>query len=65
MDEQLKQRVLMAVLAFNLIIIAYQILFNSGLVFGDAFSWGRLAIGLLIAVAGAGVAYVVVQKTQS
>ncbi len=58
MDEQQKQRVMMAIVAFNIVIIAFQIIFNSGL-FGFPFSVGRLLIGLVIAAVVGGIGYVV------
>ena len=64
MDEQRKQCILMAILVFNLIIIAFQIVFNSGL-FGNEFSWLKLLIGLVVAAVAAGITYFVVQKTQN
>lgn len=63
MDENLKQRLLMAVLAFNITIIVYQIGFNSGL-FGNDYSHVKLAIGLVAAAAVGGAAYLGVQMTQ-
>ena len=63
MDEYLKQRLMMAALAFNITIIVYQIGFNSGM-FGNDYSHFKLAIGLVIAAVLAGVAYVGVQMTQ-
>ncbi len=63
MDEQQKQRVMMAIVAFNMVIIAYQIIFNSGL-FGFPFSVGKLLIGLVVAAVIGGVAYVVAGLTQ-
>jgi hypothetical protein len=63
MDETLKRRVMFAIVAFNLTIILYQLIFNSG-VFGFPFTWGKLAIGLVIAAAAAGVGYAVAQFTE-
>lgn len=52
MDDSLKQKTLIALAAFNLTIIAYQILLNS-----NPFSWGRLAVGLVLSLAAGGIAF--------
>ena len=51
MDEEQKQRVMKAVLTFNLIIIPYQIFFNL------QFDILRLLLGVLIAGVAAGIVY--------
>lgn len=61
MDEQLKQSLLMAVLAFNVIIILFQ-LFLNGVILGE-FSWVKMVIGILLALAGAGAAFFGVKMT--
>ena len=54
MNEQLKQRLIMAALGFNLTIIGYQVVFNSGF-FGFQFTILKVILGLAIAaVVGAG-----------
>ena len=60
MNEQLKQRVMTAVVGFNLTIIAYQLGFN----WGEDFSWTKLLLGLVIAVVVGGVVYVGMQFMQ-
>ncbi len=62
MDEKQKQRVMAAVLVFNLILIFYQIFFN-GFLFGE-FTIVKLLIGLLLSAAGAGATYLAVQFAQ-
>lgn len=50
MDDSVKQRMMVAFVAFNIVMILFQFLFN----FGDAFTWGKLFMGLVVAgVAGA------------
>lgn len=53
MDERTKQRVLLAVVAFNITVIGFQLLFN----FGDAFTWTRALIGFACGLVAAGVGY--------
>lgn len=49
MDEAQKKSVMMAILAFNVTFILFMVLFN----YGEAFTWGKVLLGLLI---GAGAA---------
>lgn len=58
MDDNQKQRVMMAVLAFNFVIIAYQIFFNW------QFSFLKFLLGALIAGACAALAYFATQMSQ-
>ncbi len=60
MDELLKQRLMMAIVAFNLTIIIYQVGFNSG----GSFTMLKVFIGVAIAAAAAAAAYVATQMTQ-
>jgi hypothetical protein len=54
MDDEQRQRLMIALVAFNLTIVIYQVVFNMGL-FGFTFSAGKLMLGLLLAAAvGAG-----------
>jgi hypothetical protein len=51
MDESQKQRVMYAIIAFNLTIITYQVIFNMG----ESFTWLKLLGGIVLAaVIGAG-----------
>jgi hypothetical protein len=52
MDEDLKQRILPALLVFNVVIIAYQLIFNY-----LSFSWLKFLLGAVIAGGCAGAAY--------
>lgn len=63
MDEQTKQALLVGILAFNLIIIFFQILFNGfpGIIVSE-FSWLRLFAGLVLAAAVGGGIFAVVRK---
>ena len=63
MDEKIKQRVMMAVVGFNLTIIIYQIGFNSSF-FGNQFSATRLFGGIVLALIVAGICFMVVKLTQ-
>jgi hypothetical protein len=63
MDEQQKQRVLMAVLAFNVTAIGFQFVFNMGF-FGFGFTWLKLVLAVVLGAIAAGVAYVGTQMTQ-
>ena len=63
MDEQQKQRVLVAILAFNVTAIGFQLVFNMGF-FGFSFTWLKLTLALILGAVAAGVAYVGVQMTQ-
>jgi cell shape-determining protein MreD len=53
MDKQ-QNSVLIAVIAFNVVIIGYQYLFN-----WDPFSWLRFLLGAFLASIAAGVAFAV------
>jgi hypothetical protein len=63
MDEQQKQRVLMAVLAFNVTAIGFQFVFNMGF-FGFGFTWLKIGLAVVLGAIAAGVAYVGTQMTQ-
>ena len=63
MDDLLKQRLLWAAIGFNFTMITYQVVFNSGMWFGQ-FSILKLLIGLLIAAAAGGGGYLAAQMTQ-
>jgi hypothetical protein len=63
MDDQVKQRVMYALIAGNLAVIVFQIVFNSGL-FGGAFQWSMLAVGVVIGLAVAAGTYFAVQALE-
>jgi hypothetical protein len=63
MDESQKQRVMLAIVAFNLTIITYQLIFNMNM-FGFTFTWVKLALGLVLAAVVGGAAYVGAQFMQ-
>ena len=52
MDEVTKQKLLFSVVAFNIVVVLYQIIANS-----NPFSWGRLLIGMLIGAVVAGIVF--------
>lgn len=58
MDEQIKQAVLYAILAFNLVVIVFQLALNSG----ESFSYVKLLLGILLGAAIAGGVFFVVKK---
>lgn len=64
MDEQTKQALLIAILAFNIIIILFQVLFNGflGGIFFKEFSYLRLFLGIVIAAGLGGGIFVVMRK---
>lgn len=64
MDEQTKQALLVAILAFNIVIILFQVLFNGfpGIIIG-AFDPLRLLVGIVLAaVVGGGIFAVMRRK---
>jgi hypothetical protein len=64
MDEQLKTRVCLALIAFGLTVIVYQLIFNMRLITGAQFTVLKLILGLVIGVVVGGATYVVAQFTQ-
>jgi hypothetical protein len=52
MDEVTKQKLMYSVIAFNITVVAYQLVFNS-----DPFVWAKLAIGLLSGVVVGGIVF--------
>jgi hypothetical protein len=60
MDETQKQRVMMAVVAFNLTAMAYQFGFNSG----RHFTYPKLGLALGLGLVAAGIAYLVTKLLQ-
>ena len=64
MDEQLKTRVCLALIAFGLTVIVYQLIFNMRLITGAQFTVWKLILGLVIGVVVGGATYVVAQFTQ-
>ncbi len=53
MDDAQKNRVMTAVVVFNIVLIAFQFFFN----WGPDFSWLNLALGALVAGVAGGAAY--------
>lgn len=60
MDEELKQKVLVAAVAFNLTVVAYQVLFNSA-----SFSMVRLFLAFLLGAVIGGIAFGVMHFLQN
>jgi hypothetical protein len=60
MDEPLKQRVMMSVLAFNVTAMGYQLFFNMG----AAFTGLKLLLAVGLGLVAAGLAYLITMKTQ-
>ncbi len=60
MDDQQKQRVMMAIIAFNLTVLVFQFAFN----WGDAFTWGKLGLAVLLGAIVGGVTYGAMQVLQ-
>ena len=60
MDEELKQKVLVSLVAFNCAVVFYQLLFNS-----NPFSLLGLLTGMLIAAVVGGVAFGVMHFLQN
>lgn len=52
MDEELKQKILVSVIAFNLTVLIYQLLLNS-----NPFTVGGLLLGLLLGAVVGGVTF--------
>ena len=61
MDETKKQQILLAVVAFNITIIVFQLAFNSSILRGPTvqFSAMKLLLGILLAGGAAGIGYFV------
>ena len=64
MDEQTKQALLIAVLAFNVVIILFQVLFNGfpGLPEFSEFGWLRLLGGIVLAAGVGGGIFAVMRR---
>lgn len=60
MDERQKQRVLMAVVAFNVVAMAYQFVFNTF----PTFTYPKLLLAVGLGAVAGGLAYVVTMLTQ-
>jgi hypothetical protein len=60
MDESQKQRVMIAIIAFNLTIITYQLVLNMG----ESFTWLKLLGGIVLAAVVGGGAYLGAQFMQ-
>jgi hypothetical protein len=52
MDEATKQKAMFAFIAFNIVVVLFQLLFNS-----SPFAWTRLFLGLVIGGLVAGATY--------
>jgi hypothetical protein len=52
MDEVTKQKVMYSLIAFNITVVAYQLIFNS-----DPFVWTKLAMGLLAGAIVGGIVF--------
>ena len=52
MDEVTKQKVMYSLIAFNITVVAYQLIFNS-----DPFVWAKLAMGLLAGAIVGGIVF--------
>jgi hypothetical protein len=63
MDEQAKQALLVAILAFNIVIILFQVLLNGfpGIII-DEFDWLRLLGGIVLAAAVGGGIFLVMRR---
>lgn len=53
MDEELKQRLIYAIVAFCWVVIPFQWIFNSG----AGFSWGLAFLGVFLGLVSGGIAY--------
>ena len=52
MDEVTKQKLMYSLIAFNITVVGYQVIFNS-----DPFAWSRLAMGILAGVVVGGIVF--------
>lgn len=52
MDDVTKQKIMFSVIAFNIVVVAYQLVFNS-----DPFEFSNLIKGLLIGAAVGGLVF--------
>jgi hypothetical protein len=52
MDDVTKQNVMVSAIAFNITVVAYQLVFNS-----DPFQWSKLLIGILAGALLGGVVF--------
>ena len=52
MDDVTKQKLMFSVIAFNIVVVAYQLLFNS-----NPFEFSRLIIALLIGAVVGGIVF--------
>ncbi|MCA9187682.1 MAG: hypothetical protein R3E01_09285 [Pirellulaceae bacterium] len=55
MDDQTRQSLLIAFIAFNITVFIFQIAFNGML--GGTFTWGRFMIGVLVAAVVGGITF--------
>jgi hypothetical protein len=62
-DEQRKQQLLISFIAFNLVVILYQLAFNSGL-FHHPFAWSKMLLSLVLGLVAAGIAFGAVRFLQ-
>jgi hypothetical protein len=60
MDDLQKQCLRVAIVTLNFTIIGYQFLFNMG----RSFTYGKLALGIVLGLAAAGIAYLATKLTQ-
>lgn len=58
MDERNKQALLIAILVFNVVVILFQLIFNTG----EGFSFLKLLLGIAIGAAIGGATFVVAKK---
>ena len=53
MDDELKQRVMYAVIAFTWVVMIFQWFFNSG----DVFTFGKAFLGVFLGIVAGGIAF--------
>ena len=58
MDDDLKAKLMPSFIGFNITVILYQILFNSGL-FGTSFSFLNFMLGVLLGLVVGGITFAV------
>lgn len=54
MDEELKQRALISVWIFSIVVIIYQVLFNSSV---GVFSYGKMTMGAVLGLMAGGIVF--------
>lgn len=63
MDDLTKQKAMFAFIAFNLAVVAFQIVFNTGL-FGFEIAWSKFLLAIVFGAVAGGVTFGIVHVLQ-